>query len=151
MRNTGLKNLLVGFLNSLLATQLMQCIAVCCSVLQCVSVCCNVLQCVAECCSVLQSVAVCCSVLQCVAVCCSVLQCVAVLQTYVCKNAQYFCKRALISRTTAYFSAKDSLPPKDWEIALRLATNLSISCFLALPGSESRFIDVTEYIYFSLI
>ena len=38
----------------------------------------DVLQCVAVCCSVLQSVAVCCSVLQCVAVCCSVLQCVAV-------------------------------------------------------------------------
>ena len=56
----------------------LQCVAVCCSVLQCVAVCCSVLQCIAECCSVLQCVAVCCSVLQCVAVCCSVLQCVAV-------------------------------------------------------------------------
>ena len=37
----------------------------------------DVLQCVAVCCSVLQCVAVCCSVLQCVAVCCSVLQCAA--------------------------------------------------------------------------
>ena len=35
----------------------------------------DVLQCVAVCCSVLQCVAVCCSVLQCVAACCSVLQC----------------------------------------------------------------------------
>ena len=35
--------------------------------LQCVAVCCSVLQCVALCCSVLQRVAVCCSVLQCVA------------------------------------------------------------------------------------
>ena len=36
----------------------------------------NLLQCVAVSCSVLQCVAVCCSALQCVAVCCSVLQCV---------------------------------------------------------------------------
>jgi len=35
----------------------------------------DLLQCVAVCCSVLQCVAVCCSVLQCVAVCCSVLHC----------------------------------------------------------------------------
>jgi len=67
-------------------------------VLQYVAVC-NVLQCVAMCCSVLQwyegimigvvngsdprpvlqCVAVCCSVLQCVAVCCNVLQCVAMV------------------------------------------------------------------------
>ena len=52
---------------------LLQCVAVCCSVLQyVVAVCCSVLQCVAVCSSVLQRVAVCCSVLQCVAVCCSV-------------------------------------------------------------------------------
>ena len=77
--------------------QLLQCIAVCCSVLQksrlslynCYT--CAVLQCVAEesfeihnCCSVLQCGAVCCIVLQCVAEesfeihnCCSVLQCAA--------------------------------------------------------------------------
>ena len=36
---------------------LLQCVAVCCSVLQCDSVCCNVLQWVAVCCSVLQCVA----------------------------------------------------------------------------------------------
>ena len=79
----------------------LQCVAVCCSVLQCVAVCCRVLQCVAVCCSVLQCVAgddvgsgsstetcnvlqstsrrvVRCSVLQCLATCCSVLQCAAV-------------------------------------------------------------------------
>jgi len=38
----------------------------------------NMLQCVAVCCSVLQCVAVCCSVLQCAAVCCSVLHCATV-------------------------------------------------------------------------
>ena len=68
--------------------QMLQRVAVCCSVLQCVAVCCSVLHYVAVCCSVLplhselqhlkylqvlQCVAVCCSVLQCVAVCCSVL------------------------------------------------------------------------------
>jgi len=36
----------------------------------------DLLQYVAVCCSVVRCVAVCCSVLQCVAVCCSVLQCV---------------------------------------------------------------------------
>jgi len=53
---------------------ILQCVAVCCSVLQCVAVCCSVLcQCrkwgtgVAECCRVLQCVAVCCSALHCVA------------------------------------------------------------------------------------
>jgi len=77
-------------------SEVLQCIAVCCSVLQvccsvlqyvvvscsviavCCSVCCSVLQCVAVCCSVLQRVAACCSVLQYVAVCCSVVQSVAV-------------------------------------------------------------------------
>jgi len=32
--------------------QMLQCVAVCCSVLQCVAMCCSVLQCVAVCCSV---------------------------------------------------------------------------------------------------
>ena len=56
-----------------LVSDMLQCVAVRCSVLQCVAVCYRVLPCVAVCCSVLQCVAVCCSVLQCVAVCCSVL------------------------------------------------------------------------------
>ena len=38
--------------NSNCNRQLLQCVAVCCSVLQCVAVCCSVLQCVAVCCSV---------------------------------------------------------------------------------------------------
>ena len=82
-------------------TDLLQCVALCCSVLQrvttcyslslCASgyctvlwgvqICCRVMQCASVCCSVcsvLQCVAVCCSVLQCVAVCCTMLQCVAV-------------------------------------------------------------------------
>ena len=42
----------------------------------------NVLQCVAVCCSVLHCVALCCTVLHCVALCCTVLQCVAVLTEY---------------------------------------------------------------------
>jgi len=80
---------------------ILQCVAVCCSVVQCVAVCFRVLQT----CSptlwgrrhtshmwhdsftcetsvyfnMLQRVAVCCSVLQCVAACCSVLQCVAAM------------------------------------------------------------------------
>ena len=58
--------------------QVVQCVAVCCSVLQCVAVCCSVLQCVAVRCSAMQCVAVRCSALQCVAVHCSALQCVAV-------------------------------------------------------------------------
>jgi len=45
-------------------------------VLQCVAVCCSVLQSHCRCHGSRQCVAVCCSVLQCVAVCCSVLQCV---------------------------------------------------------------------------
>jgi len=65
----------------------LQCVAVCCSVLQCVAVCCSVMQCVAVvretqclraaaahrvfCCNVLQCAAVCCSVFDSVAVCCS--------------------------------------------------------------------------------
>jgi len=69
---------------------MLECVAVYCSVLQCVAVCCSVLQCVAVCCSELftdqsalkgharqSGVDICCSVLQCVAECCSVLQCVA--------------------------------------------------------------------------
>jgi len=69
-------------------SNVLQCVAVCCSVLQCVAVCCSLLQSVAVCCSLLQCIAVCrsvlqwvavlCSVLHCVALCCSVLQCVAV-------------------------------------------------------------------------
>ena len=43
---------------------MLQCVAVCCSVLQCVAVCCSVLQCVAVCCRVLQGVAGCHIVLQ---------------------------------------------------------------------------------------
>ena len=63
--------------------QVLQCVAVYCSMLQHVTACCRVLQhearkqvlqCVAVCCSVLQCVTVCCSVLQCVATWCSVLQ-----------------------------------------------------------------------------
>ena len=42
-------------------------------------------------------------------------------------------------------------PPKDGEIALWSTTNGSIPCFLVLPGSESSFTEITEYIYFSLI
>jgi len=83
------------------------CVAVCYNVLQCVAVCCSVLQmwggsfarwprlsdCVAICCSV------CCSALDCVAVCCSVLQCVAHVRRklcetptliWVCHSALYF-------------------------------------------------------------
>ena len=59
------------------STQVVQCVAECCSELQGVAVCCSVMQRDAVSCSVLrvlQCVAVCCSVLQCVAVCCSVLQ-----------------------------------------------------------------------------
>jgi len=74
-------------------TNLLQCVAVCCSVLQCVAVCCSVLQCVAACCKVLQShvigmaaaagaeaasndifiYALCGRALVCVGACCSVL------------------------------------------------------------------------------
>jgi len=52
----------------------LQCVAVCCSVLQCVAGAVGVVvgQCVAGCCRVLRGVAVCCTILQCVAVCCSV-------------------------------------------------------------------------------
>ena len=57
--------------------EVLQCVAVCCSLLQCVAVCCSALQRVAARCSALQRVAVCRSVLQCVAVCCRALQCVA--------------------------------------------------------------------------
>jgi len=78
----------------------LQCVAVCCSVLQCVAVIMHIMfrKCVAVCCGVLRCVAVCCGVLRCVAVgytvlhwfavggsggqraavCCSVLQCAAV-------------------------------------------------------------------------
>jgi len=45
-----------GYLLTISAERLLQCVAVCCNVLQCVAVCCNVLQCVAECCNVLQCV-----------------------------------------------------------------------------------------------
>ena len=74
-------------------SQVLQHVAVCCSVVQCTAACCSVMLCrrsvccrrdrslslpsFAVCCSVLQCVAVCCDVLQCVAMCCSVLQCVA--------------------------------------------------------------------------
>ena len=88
--------------HSLTQSNVLQCVAVCCSVLQCVAVCCSVLQCVAVCCSVSQRIAACCSMLQSKigldrdaiiihvscrvdvylhlhrAVCCSVSQCVAV-------------------------------------------------------------------------
>jgi len=81
----------------------LQYVAVCCSMLQYVALCCSALWCAAVCCSVLQCTsapplyvtvpdtqtyislicvlqcgALCCSVLRCVAVCCGVLQCVAV-------------------------------------------------------------------------
>ena len=42
-------------------------------------------------------------------------------------------------------------PPKNGKIALWLATNGSIPCLSVLPGSESSFAEITEYIYFSLI
>jgi len=66
-------HLLIAVARSVISSDDMQCVAVCCSVLQCAAVCHNVLQCVALCCSVLQCVAVCCSVMQCNAVCCRVL------------------------------------------------------------------------------
>ena len=42
-------------------------------------------------------------------------------------------------------------PPKDGEIALGLTTNQvdclrSIACILVLPGSESIFTDITEFL-----
>jgi len=40
----------------------LQCIAMCCSVMQCAAMCCNVLQCVVVCRNVLQCVAMCCGV-----------------------------------------------------------------------------------------
>ena len=57
---------------------MLQCVVVYCSALQiifAIKESTNVLQCVAVFCSVLYCAAVCCNVLQCVAVCCSVLQC----------------------------------------------------------------------------
>jgi len=74
-------------------SDVLQCVAVCCSVSQCLAVCCSVLQCLAVCRSVLQCVAVCCifsltwldriatkavASLQWENVCCGVLRCVAV-------------------------------------------------------------------------
>ena len=47
-----------------------QCVAVCCSVLQCVAVCCNARKCASRECMTMMWY----TVLQCVAVCCSVLQ-----------------------------------------------------------------------------
>jgi len=38
----------------------------------------------------------------------------------------------------------------DWDIALWLTTNMSISYILVLAGSESVFTDITAYTYFSL-
>ena len=67
--------------------EMLQCVAVCCSVLQCVAVCYSVFQCVAVCCGVLRllqciqvCIAVCSRVLPCVAVCVAVCvaACVAV-------------------------------------------------------------------------
>jgi len=82
--------------------EVLQCVAVCCSVLQRVAVCRSVPWCVAVCCSVLQCVAVYCSVSQCVAECCSelhfvivcgsVLQCVAVC--HIVLNTIYCLKHA---------------------------------------------------------
>jgi len=64
-----------------------------CNVLQCVAVCCSVLQwhtcpfARTPCCAEPAQCVVCCGVLQCVAVCCSVLQCVAVTHMSACPHA----------------------------------------------------------------
>jgi len=111
----------IAALSSACHGQVLQCVAVCCSVLQCVAAlwaagvlwhdpaCCSVLQRVAVCCSVWQRIAVCCkvftslcsawavsqsSVLQCVAVRRSVLQmlqCVAVCCSVLQLSGQRVC------------------------------------------------------------
>ena len=40
---------------------------------------------------------------------------------------------------------------QEWTNRTPNATNLSIPCFLVLPGSESTITEITEYIYFSRI
>jgi len=42
-------------------------------------------------------------------------------------------------------------PAQEWTNRTPNATNKSIPHFLVLPGSESSFTEITEYIYFSLI
>ena len=69
--------------NSVLHNDVVQCVAVCCSVLQCVAVCCIMMWC-----SVLQCVAVCCSVLQCVAECWIMMWCLRL--SFACFDKQKF-------------------------------------------------------------
>jgi len=40
---------------------------------------------------------------------------------------------------------------QEWTNRTPNATNLSIPCFLVLPGSESTITEITEYVYFSRI
>jgi len=40
---------------------------------------------------------------------------------------------------------------QEWTNRTPNTTNLSIPCFLVLPGSESTITEITEYVYFSRI
>ena len=42
-------------------------------------------------------------------------------------------------------------PAQEWTNRIPNATNLSIPCFLVLPGSESTITEIAEYVYFSQI
>jgi len=46
---------------------------------------------------------------------------------------------------------KDVYSAQEWKNRTPNATNLSIVYFLLLPGSQSSFTEITEYVYFSLI
>jgi len=53
----------------------------------------------------------------------------------------FFCVKLPVHPNTA----------QEWTNRTPNATNLSIPCFLVLPGSESTITEITEYIYFSRI
>jgi len=116
----------------------LQCVAVCCSVLQCVAVCCSVLQCVATRCMwyVQYDVFIyvygvfvdaswrihicdmmCCSVLQCVAVCCNTL--LHRDDSYVW-NGSFVCatRRVCMCDMTRTYARHDSLARVTWDMVV---------------------------------
>jgi len=109
--------------------EVLQSVAVCCSVLQCVAMWCSVMQCVAVCCSVLHSIAVHCSALQCIAACCSVLQCIPVC----CSVLQCVAVCCIVSQCVAVCRSVLQCVAKSWQLALRWQappkSNTSISKF----------------------
>jgi len=73
-------------------------------------------------------------------------------ETYQLSNERHMnCPTKNIKRQKRLITIVTRDTAQEWTNRTPNATNLSIPCFLVLPGSESTITEITEYVYFSRI